>query len=438
MAKTVVGLFDRFEQAQSALDDLAASGFSREDLSIVMHEQTGRKAGIKPSRGERGGAAEGAASGAGVGAASGAALGGAAGLLAGVGAIAIPGFGALLAAGPIVGLLSGAGIGAGVGAVAGGLIGALTNAGVPEEQANLYAESVRRGGTLLMLHEENDERADEAADLMDRHGAVDIEERAGMLRGGAAAMETGGTEVAETGGAPAGAMPGRTMEPRAGEVREGEIHEQVIEEQMRVGKREVGRGGVRVYSRVTERPVSEQVRLREEHVRVERRPADRPATPEELAAGQEEVIIRETGEEPVVQKEPRVVEEVVLSKESEEHIEEVPGTVKRRDIEVERIPGQEAGMAAGAMELEPEFRQHYQREFTTGEQFEQVAPAYRYGSQLSADRRFQGRSWDEVRQDVRSDWESRNPGTFERIEGAIRYAYDRARGRGGSGGGTRT
>lgn len=431
MAKTVVGLFDRFEQAQSALDDLAASGFSREDLSIVMHEQTGRNAGIKPSRGERGGAAEGAASGAGVGAASGAALGGAAGLLAGVGAIAIPGFGALLAAGPIVGLLSGAGIGAGVGAVAGGLIGALTNAGVPEEQANLYAESVRQGGTLLMLHAENDELADKAADVMDRHGAVDIEERAGMMRGGAgAAMETGAAQTEAT--------PGRTMEPRAGEVREGEVREQVIEEQMRVGKREVGRGGVRVYSRVTERPVSEQVRLREEHVRVERRPADRPATPEELAAGQEEVIIRETGEEPVVQKEPRVVEEVVLSKESEEHIEEVPGTVKRRDIEVERIPGQEAGMAAGAMELEPEFRQHYQREFTTGEQFEQVAPAYRYGSQLSADRRFQGRSWDEVRQDVRSDWESRNPGTFERIEGAIRYAYDRARGRGGSGGGTRT
>jgi hypothetical protein len=91
--------------------------------------------------------------------------------------LAIPGIGPIVAAGPLAAALAGAG----VGAVAGGLIGGLTGAGVSEEDANYYAESVRRGGALVTVRAD-DARADEAARIMRTHGAVDIERRADQWR----------------------------------------------------------------------------------------------------------------------------------------------------------------------------------------------------------------------------------------------------------------
>jgi len=76
----------------------------------------------------------------------------------------------------------------------------------------------------------------------------------------------------------------------------------------------VQRGGVRLFTRTTERPVEQDIRLREEHARVERHPADRPATEAELgeAFKEKSVELRETAEEPVVAKTARVVEEVQI------------------------------------------------------------------------------------------------------------------------------
>ena len=79
------------------------------------------------------------------GAGIGGALGGGAGLLAGLGLLAIPGLGPVVAAG----WLASTAVGAAAGAAAGGIVGALVDAGEPEEHANVYSESVRRGGTLV-------------------------------------------------------------------------------------------------------------------------------------------------------------------------------------------------------------------------------------------------------------------------------------------------
>ena len=100
----------------------------------------------------------------------------------------------------------------------------------------------------------------------------------------------------------------------------------VVEEDISIGKREVERGHVRIYSRVTEQPVEESVRLREEKVTVERRPVDRPATEADFAAAGKDVIeMTEKAEEPVVSKRARVVEEVVVHKDVTEHTETVEG-----------------------------------------------------------------------------------------------------------------
>lgn len=146
-----------------------------------------------------------------------------------------------------------------------------------------------------------------------------------------------------TAGAPAATAATASAGARTG-MNEGEIALPVIEEEIRVGKRTVERGGVRVRTRVEEIPVEEQVRLREETVHVERRPVNRAVTDADAAAVRGGVIeVTEVGEEAVVAKQARVVEEVVVGKEVVEHQETVRDTVRRTDVEVEQIDVDPAG-----------------------------------------------------------------------------------------------
>src|SRR5690606_32970874 len=111
------------------------------------------------------------------GAVTGGVVGGLTGVLLGLGVLAIPGFGPVLAAGPLVAGLAGAGIGAAVG----GLVGALVSWGVPQEEAELYAESVRRGSTLVGL-KADDDRVQQAVNIMNNHGPVDVQRRSEYWR----------------------------------------------------------------------------------------------------------------------------------------------------------------------------------------------------------------------------------------------------------------
>jgi hypothetical protein len=169
--KTVIGLFDYAADAYSAQADLLGSGITKERLSVVTStinkDYSATRAGSDVREGSE------AAEGAGIGAGAGAIAGGAAGLLASLGLLAIPGIGPVLAAGPIVAILTAAGIGA----AAGGLIGGLIGVGIPEHEAEIYAEGVSRGGTLLTV-EAADVDADRIAAVMSQHNAVDIDKRA--------------------------------------------------------------------------------------------------------------------------------------------------------------------------------------------------------------------------------------------------------------------
>jgi hypothetical protein len=226
MAKTVVGLFDTAAEAQSVVQELTNSGFQREEISLVANDARGEYANYRSVGGTESSAAEGA----GAGAVGGGVLGGVLGLLVGIGALAIPGIGPVVAAGPLVAALTGAGIGA----AAGGLIGALVGAGIPEEDAGFYAEGVRRGGTLVMV-KTSDDMAQRAYDVMQRYGAVDVDERSGTWRETGwsgfdpnAQPYTGSTDIDEkwersskigtAGGAAAGAATGAAIGSVAGPV----------------------------------------------------------------------------------------------------------------------------------------------------------------------------------------------------------------------------
>lgn len=121
---------------------------------------------------------------------------------------------------------------------------------------------------------------------------------------------------------------------------EGEMAIPVIEEEIRIGKRAVETGGVRVSTHVEERPVEESVTLHEERVHVERRAVNEPVAAGNVEAFKEGVVeVSLMGEEVVAQKQARVVEEVVINKETIEHQETVRDTVRRTDVEVEQIDG---------------------------------------------------------------------------------------------------
>lgn len=116
----------------------------------------------------------------------------------------------------------------------------------------------------------------------------------------------------------------------------------VVEENISIGRREVDSGGVRVTQRVEEQPVREQVTLRDETIEVERVPVDRPVDPDTMRDLDEAFIpvsveMRERDEVPVVDKQARVVEEVVVDKEVRERTETIEGTVRRTDVDVHEV-----------------------------------------------------------------------------------------------------
>jgi uncharacterized protein (TIGR02271 family) len=179
---------------------------------------------------------------------------------------------------------------------------------------------VAEHSSVVTVHARSEEEARRAAELLDQYGAVDVDERAERL-GYAAPDQTN--------------RPGEADTVRPGD-RETTIP--VIEENLHVGKRAVETGGVRMRSRIVERPVEEHMRLREEHVHVERKPADRPATEQDRTNFKEgEIEIVEHAEIPVVNKEARVVEEIEITKETSEHDETIRDTVRRQDVETKEI-----------------------------------------------------------------------------------------------------
>ena len=193
-----------------------------------------------------------------------------------------------------------------------GFWGSIKNAFLPDEDRHMYEEGMRRGGYLLSADVDEDD-IDEAIRALETTAGVNVDERATGWRKEGWKTPTYNEGVADN-----------TL--------------QVVEEQLVVGKRETERGGVRVRSYVTERPVHEQIALRKERVHVERRPVDRAAgTVGDDAFAERTIEVTETSEEAVVGKQARVVEEVVVSKDVDTVTEDVEGTVRRKDVEVEQL-----------------------------------------------------------------------------------------------------
>ena len=212
--------------------------------------------------------------------------------------------------------------------------------GSDETAHNSYSQGVSSGGALLAVTVP-DEQAEETADLLYQNGASDIEGGSGgsSYGGGygSGSTGTGAEDVAvlepTTGSGYTGTA--NTGAGYTGNVAAGEQVIPVVAEELQVGKREVQRGGVRIYSRVVSEPVSESISLHDERVVVDRRPVNRAATEADFATGTGAIEVTAMGEEAVVGKRSRVVEEVLVGKQASDRTEQVTDTVRHTEIEVE-------------------------------------------------------------------------------------------------------
>ena len=204
-----------------------------------------------------------------------------------------------------------------------GFWGSLKHAFLPAEDRHTYEEGVRRGGYLLTATV-GEHEADHAVEILDNANSVDIDGRTNDWK-------KSGWDYK----APADPMMGkRDATAKPAMATDGEQRIPIVEEALVVGKREVGRGNVRVRSYVVETPVSEQVSLRDENVSIDRRPVTGGTVPED--AFRERVIeMTESREEAVVSKDARVVEEVVIHKDVKDRTETVSDTVRRTEVEVD-------------------------------------------------------------------------------------------------------
>ncbi|HSU31498.1 MAG TPA: hypothetical protein VLJ11_09695 [Bryobacteraceae bacterium] len=159
----VYGIYSHRSQAEAGVDRLIGAGFRKEDISVLMQDNSGTKdfAHTKETKAPEGTTA---------GVIAGGAIGGTFGLLVGIGALAIPGLGPLIAAGPIIGALTGVGSGG----VVGGIIGALIGMGIPEYEAKRFEGHIRKGGILASVHCDNSEWVSKAKSLLKQTGADDV------------------------------------------------------------------------------------------------------------------------------------------------------------------------------------------------------------------------------------------------------------------------
>ena len=186
----ILGLYSTREAVDSAMNQFASAGFPSSDISVLLAD--GREAqSVKSMKASVSARAPAIAiseetkestagrvenlltkdneltpttgTGAGIGAVAGSA---ALGWVATLTALAIPGLGPFLVVGPIIGAIAGG--------VAGGAVGALGGVGIPEKEAKLYEDRLKKGGTLVSVHTDSVSQAERAKAILSQTGATEI------------------------------------------------------------------------------------------------------------------------------------------------------------------------------------------------------------------------------------------------------------------------
>lgn len=356
----------------------------------------------------------------------------------------------------------------------------LTRVGVPGEEAREYTSRLASGKALVLV-KASEAAARRAVTVMERNSVKEVDQ--GSRGAAESAFSPNPGVVPARAAAATPAVPSASRAGAAG-IREQATSREakipVVEEEMKVGKREVAGQAVRVFAHVVEEPIEKEITLRQEHVNVERRPADRAATERDLREFKEGVIeMRETAEEPVVSKEARVVEEVVVSKEATQENRAIRDSLRKTEVDIEKNPSSasrpesvgkadraaiEASRAAGAGVRTSEGSAPVPRDgnertlaredvarardiedqkaaASNPAQFTPEANPFRdssggnagatpeneyaftYGQTLASDPRHRGKDWEAVEPEVRREWATHKKGAWEEFKEMVRHAW---------------
>ena len=298
--KTVVGVFNDADQARQTFHELVRSGFARGEISVLTNVAGNETIGLDLQATDAGDT------------------------------------GPIAGRGPLIDAMRAGGSGR-------ALVDSLRSSGFSSQLADHYARALNLGETIESIVVE-DKDADRAVAIMSQY-AVPLEpERAaegaaaGAAAEGAAKPATeGATEVAAE-GATANDDVARRLQTDGRshfnrDARDDEAKIPILREELHVGKREVERARVHVSVRAAEHPVAENVSLREQRIVVERRPVNRLPTGQEARFDDAELDITEYGEEAVVSKDTKVVEEIVVKKRLEARDEMIRDKVRTTQID---------------------------------------------------------------------------------------------------------
>lgn len=395
---TVVAVFDNTADAQSAVRELTGAGIPREDISLVAQDREGR---YTTSTGTDTNSSDGTTIGENV--AGGALFGGLGGLLIGLGALAIPGIGPVVAAGPLAATIGGAL----VGAAGGGIIGALKDAGVPDEDADVYAESVRRGGTLVSVRCDS-ASASRVSDTLNRYNPIDIDERRTSYR------DSGWNRfdhAAEPYSGSASSTPSSSARPSS------RVYGQ--------GGSAAGNRGLGLDDPETDYRSHYQNNYGTSGSYEQYRPAyefGRQMRGQDTYRGRSFNDVEDTLKTDYLRNNPNST------------WDQTKGAVR---YGWERMTGQRGedptGVTHGTRNLDSagdaDWRSHYQSNYSGSGSYDQYRPAYDYGSRMASDSRYNGRSFEDVQDTLKTDYLRNNPNsTWDQTKGAIRYGWERMTG----------
>jgi uncharacterized protein (TIGR02271 family) len=372
--RTVVGLFENLNDARQTIDELVRLGVSTESISVVTNQSGQRE--LESGARMR------------------------------LSALDTGDVGRVIATGPLHDVMRGqTGDGASLSRM-------LQKSGLSSDLADRYAAGVREGETLESIIVA-DKDAESVAAIMRKHSHIPmmqgLEEKAGTI----SKLEETKEKLKEkiTAPAPTAMRSGNGARLGVEETRTIPI----AREELQIGKREIQTGAVRVSVHVVERPVSGDVNLREEVVEIERRSVDRPLREDEKLFRDETIEMREYGEEPLVSKSARVVEEVVLHKTIREHVERITTNIRDTELAVQRPFDRTY------------YKGHFDRLGLKGGNFDEYVPAYRLGEELRHSENLRGSRWEEIEPKIREQWEAKHPGTWSKFSDSIRHSFSRSK-----------
>jgi uncharacterized protein (TIGR02271 family) len=269
---------------------------------------------------------------------------------------------------------------------------------IPEPDLSVYLTGVRNGGTIITANVV-DSQVSRAASIMSGYEMVNIQQRAEKWHTADASV------------------------PRMRDAATDENVIEVIEEELAVGKEAVEVGRMRIYNVVTEREETVDVNLRDETIRVQRRPVNRKMVTNADLFKPRSFEMVEMDEIAKVAKTAVVVEEVYLGKEVDERVETIKETLRRQDVEIEEID-----VARTFTDYEPDFRRYVDTRLADrGLTYDDVSPALKFGYQMGTTEPFRSSNWTKVEPDARKLWENQNPGTWDNNANIVKYSWEATR-----------